>query len=192
MCGHVHGQKALRCTTDDCLHIEAGRCALQCTVAYLSDCSDAAACCCWLIATSQCTVVTVEGKDKAHLLMSITGGFSSAGLTVVSASITSDDGRVLDVFRVQTNDGQKVRAAAVLQFAALPVYTTACSCVCSSTCAAPLPALLCSLVPVGGPGRAFVLVKLSMRGNAKGPLSNTTRLWELAANPRWRHVLCST
>lgn len=57
----------------------------------------------------ECTVVTVEGKDKAHLLMTLTGGFSSAGLTVISASITSDDGRVLDVFRVQTADGKKVR-----------------------------------------------------------------------------------
>ncbi|KAG2436035.1 hypothetical protein HYH02_011747 [Chlamydomonas schloesseri] len=57
---------------------------------------------------AECTVVTVEGKDKAHLLMSLTGGFSTAGLTVISASITSDDGRVLDVFRVQTADGKKV------------------------------------------------------------------------------------
>lgn len=61
---------------------------------------------------AECTVVTVEGKDKAHLLMSLTGGFSSAGLTVISASITSDDGRVLDVFRVQTADGKKVRYSA--------------------------------------------------------------------------------
>ncbi|GLI71249.1 hypothetical protein VaNZ11_016372 [Volvox africanus] len=57
---------------------------------------------------NECTVVTVEGKDKAHLLMSLTGAFSSCGLAVISASITSDDGRVLDVFRVQTADGKKV------------------------------------------------------------------------------------
>ncbi|KXZ47781.1 hypothetical protein GPECTOR_33g663 [Gonium pectorale] len=64
----------------------------------------------------ECTVVTVEGKDNAHLLMSLTGGFSSAGISVVSASITSDDGRVLDVFRVQTADGKKVPES---QFAAI-------------------------------------------------------------------------
>ncbi|GFR49731.1 hypothetical protein Agub_g11888 [Astrephomene gubernaculifera] len=57
---------------------------------------------------NECTVVTVEGKDNAHLLISLTGGFSSAGLIVISASITSDDGRVLDVFRVQTAEGTKV------------------------------------------------------------------------------------
>lgn len=56
-----------------------------------------------------CTVVTVEGKDKAHLLISLAGALSSAGLTVVSASIHSDDGRVLDVFHVQDMDGKKVR-----------------------------------------------------------------------------------
>ncbi|GIM08991.1 hypothetical protein Vretimale_12884 [Volvox reticuliferus] len=56
----------------------------------------------------ECTVVKVEGKDKAHLLMSLTGGFSTCGLSVISASITSDEGRVQDVFRVQTADGKKV------------------------------------------------------------------------------------
>jgi hypothetical protein len=39
--------------------------------------------------------VTVEGKDKAMLLMSLTGGLGSAGLTVVSASIASDEVRLL-------------------------------------------------------------------------------------------------
>lgn len=58
---------------------------------------------------AECTVVTVEGQDKAHLLVSLTGAFSAASVTVVSASITSDEGRVLDVFRVQTADGKKVR-----------------------------------------------------------------------------------
>ena len=57
-----------------------------------------------------CTVITVEGKDQAHLLMSLTGAFNTAGLSVVSASITSDEGRVLDVFRVQTAEGKKVGA----------------------------------------------------------------------------------
>ncbi len=58
---------------------------------------------------AECTVVTVEGQDKAHLLVSLTGAFSAASVTVVSASITSDEGRVLDVFRVQTAEGKKVR-----------------------------------------------------------------------------------
>lgn len=61
---------------------------------------------------AECTVVTVEGQDQAHLLMNLAGAFTTAGLVVVSASITSDDGRVLDVFRVQTMDGQKVCLAA--------------------------------------------------------------------------------
>lgn len=56
----------------------------------------------------ECTVITVEGKDQPHLLMTLSGAFTTAGFMVVSASITSDDGRVLDVFRVQTQDHKKV------------------------------------------------------------------------------------
>lgn len=50
---------------------------------------------------AECTVVTVEGKDQPHLLMSLSGAFITAGYVVISASISSDDGRVLDVFRVK-------------------------------------------------------------------------------------------
>ncbi|KAJ9522786.1 hypothetical protein QJQ45_019818 [Haematococcus lacustris] len=57
---------------------------------------------------TECTVITVEGKDQPHLLMSLSGAFTTAGFTVVSASIASDDGRVLDVFRVQTPDTKKL------------------------------------------------------------------------------------
>jgi len=60
---------------------------------------------------AECTVITVQGKDHANLLMTLTGAFTTAGLNVVSASITSDDGRVLDVFRVQTTDGKKLPEA---------------------------------------------------------------------------------
>jgi alpha-amylase len=60
---------------------------------------------------TECTVITVEGKDQPHLLMSLSGAFTTAGFTVVSASITSDDGRVLDVFRVQTSEQAKVRVS---------------------------------------------------------------------------------
>ncbi len=58
---------------------------------------------------AECTVITVEGKDQSHLLMSLSGAFTSAGLNVVSAIIASDDGKVLDVFRVRQMDGNKVR-----------------------------------------------------------------------------------
>lgn len=61
-----------------------------------------------LLLLQECTVITVEGKDQGQLLMSLTGAFSSAGVLVVSASIQSDDGRILDVFRVQTTDGKKL------------------------------------------------------------------------------------
>ncbi len=61
---------------------------------------------------AECTVITVEGKDQPHLLMTLSGAFTTAGFTVVSASITSDDGRVLDVFRVQTSKQTKVRGCA--------------------------------------------------------------------------------
>jgi alpha-amylase len=64
---------------------------------------------------TECTVITVEGKDQPHLLMSLSGAFTTAGFTVVSASITSDDGRVLDVFRVQTADQTKVSLTRVDQ-----------------------------------------------------------------------------
>ncbi len=60
---------------------------------------------------SECTVITVEGKDQPHLLMSLSGAFTTAGFKVVSASITSDDGRVLDVFRIQSAQGKKVSRA---------------------------------------------------------------------------------
>lgn len=54
------------------------------------------------------TVVTVEGSDQTNLLITLTGAFGTAGLDVVSASITSDEGKVLDIFKVQ-QDGKKVR-----------------------------------------------------------------------------------
>lgn len=56
-----------------------------------------------------CTVITVEGKDQSNLLMTLTGAFISAGVRVLSASITTDrEGRVQDVFRVHTMEGKKV------------------------------------------------------------------------------------
>lgn len=59
-------------------------------------------------ADPECTVLTVEGKDRSDLLMSLTGALTASDVAVVSASITSDDGRVLDVFRCTTLDGNKI------------------------------------------------------------------------------------
>jgi UTP:GlnB (protein PII) uridylyltransferase len=47
------------------------------------------------------TIITISGRDKADLLMALTGSFNALELRVVSANILSrDDGRVLDNFRV--------------------------------------------------------------------------------------------
>jgi len=56
----------------------------------------------------ECTVITIEGQDQSDLLMSLTGAFVSCDVLVNSASISSDDGVVRDVFRVTTMDGRKV------------------------------------------------------------------------------------
>jgi len=53
------------------------------------------------------TTVSVEGTDQTNLLITLTGAFASAGLTVASANILSEDGRVCDVFKV-LKDGKKV------------------------------------------------------------------------------------
>lgn len=55
------------------------------------------------------TIITISGRDRADLLMSLTGGFSALDLRVVAANIkSSDDGRVLDDFRVTGLDDKKV------------------------------------------------------------------------------------
>ncbi len=59
-------------------------------------------------ADPECTVITIEGKDQSDLLMSLTGAFTTSGVVVNSASIQSDEGKVLDVFRVTTMEGDKV------------------------------------------------------------------------------------
>lgn len=56
----------------------------------------------------ECTVITVEGKDQSDLLMSLTGAFNSTGIAVVTASIKTDDGKVFDIFRVTTAEGDKL------------------------------------------------------------------------------------
>lgn len=55
------------------------------------------------------TVITVSGQDQTDLLSQLTGAFNSLELIVASANIaTTDDGQVLDVFRV-TDDQEKAR-----------------------------------------------------------------------------------
>lgn len=55
-----------------------------------------------------CTMITIQGQDRSDLLMTITGALAACEVTVCSASITSDDGVVKDVFRVRTMDNRKV------------------------------------------------------------------------------------
>ena len=53
------------------------------------------------------TIVNIEGSDQSNLLIRLSGAFSSAGVDVVAATITSDEGRILDVFKV-VMQGKKV------------------------------------------------------------------------------------
>ena len=58
-----------------------------------------------------CTVLTVKNKDGSNMLMALTGVFSMFDVSVTEASIsTSDDGEILDVFRIATDDNKPVRA----------------------------------------------------------------------------------
>ena len=59
------------------------------------------------------TLVSVSGPDQRDLLMQLTGAFNSMQLVVVAASIiTTEDGRVRDVFKVTDQQQQKVHACA--------------------------------------------------------------------------------
>lgn len=60
-------------------------------------------------ADPEATVITVSGPDRTDLLSHITGAFNSLDLVVTSANIaTTEDGRVLDIFRVIDGpDGKK-------------------------------------------------------------------------------------
>jgi len=55
----------------------------------------------------ECTVLTVEGKDQPHLLMTLSGALTTAGYLVVTADISNHDGRVFDVFHIQMEDGNQ-------------------------------------------------------------------------------------
>lgn len=53
------------------------------------------------------TIITIEGLDRRNLLITLTGALSSAGLEIMSASINSEEGKVKDVFKVQTTADKK-------------------------------------------------------------------------------------
>ena len=54
-------------------------------------------------------MVTVTGPDQHNLLLRLTGALNSLDLNVVSASISSEDGTVFDVFRITDREDGKVR-----------------------------------------------------------------------------------
>lgn len=60
-------------------------------------------------ADEEATILNVSGQDQSDLLMQLTGALSALELHVLAATIkTTDDGQVLDVFRVVDNKGIKV------------------------------------------------------------------------------------
>mmetsp|Transcript_13195 Transcript_13195/g.27873 ORF Transcript_13195/g.27873 Transcript_13195/m.27873 type:complete len:729 (-) Transcript_13195:1725-3911(-) len=54
------------------------------------------------------TIVSIEGENQADLLVSVTGAFSALDLTVLDAMIKTEEGRVMDVFRVITGTGKQI------------------------------------------------------------------------------------
>lgn len=57
----------------------------------------------------EATILNISGQDQSDLLMQLTGALSALELHVLAATIkTTDDGQVLDVFRVVDNKGNKV------------------------------------------------------------------------------------
>ncbi|KAK9829872.1 hypothetical protein WJX72_008358 [[Myrmecia] bisecta] len=60
-------------------------------------------------ADPEATVITIQGQDQSDLLMTLTGAFNSLDLAVISATIrTTDEGQVLDVFKVVDANDQKI------------------------------------------------------------------------------------
>ena len=59
------------------------------------------------------TLISVSGPDQRDLLMQLTGAFNSMQLVVVAATIiTTQDGRVRDVFKITDQQHQKVYTCA--------------------------------------------------------------------------------
>ena len=58
----------------------------------------------------EASIITIRCRDKPDLLMALTGGFNALDLRVVAANImSSEDGYILDEFRVTGLDDKKVR-----------------------------------------------------------------------------------
>lgn len=59
---------------------------------------------------SEATVLNISGQDQSDLLMQLTGALAALELHVLAATIkTTDDGQVLDVFRVVDKKGKKLQ-----------------------------------------------------------------------------------
>ena len=54
------------------------------------------------------TIVSIEGENQSDLLVSVTGAFSALDLLVLDAMIKTEEGRVMDVFRVTTGRGEQI------------------------------------------------------------------------------------
>lgn len=52
--------------------------------------------------------MSIEGENQSDLLLSVTGAFSALDLTVLDAMIKTEEGRVMDVFRVTTGKGEQI------------------------------------------------------------------------------------
>lgn len=60
-------------------------------------------------AERDCTVITVEGRGQGDaLLAALSSGLQQFGVNVSSAAQQSEDGKVLNVFKVTQSDGSKV------------------------------------------------------------------------------------
>ncbi len=59
--------------------------------------------------------------------MSLTGAFTTSDVIVNSATIDNQDGRVVDIFRVTTMDGQKVGASGRGRLQAAGLVTAPCA-----------------------------------------------------------------
>ena len=61
------------------------------------------------------TVISIKNADGGNMLMEITGVFSKFDVSVLEASISTDDnGEIVDIFRIATPDNKPVRATMYL------------------------------------------------------------------------------
>lgn len=63
------------------------------------------------------TVFSIKNAEGGNMLMEITGVFSKFDVSVLEASISTDDnGEIVDMFRIATPDNKPVRAMQTLIF----------------------------------------------------------------------------